>query len=296
MKYISVSEMAQRWDVSERTVRNYCANGKIQNAFLLGKTWNIPEHAQRPERINKRLNTPRTLLEVLKTEKKGQVSGGVYHKIQIELTYHSNHLDSSSLTHDQTRHIYETNTIDAENESLNVDDIVEAANHFRSIDIIIDQASHTLTEAFMKQLHAILKNGTSDSRKNWFVVGGYKKLPNEVGKRKTTPPEQVQPELKELLSSYNAVNEKTLAEIIDFHARLEQIHPFQDGNGRIGRLIMFKECLRNNIVPFIIEGKPKIYDRGLKEWANGQDSLKDLCLSAQDRFKKYLDYFRITYQ
>lgn len=297
MKYISVSEMAKKWGISERTVRNYCALGKIEDAFLTGKTWNIPENAERPERVNKSQNTPRTLLEVLKAEKAGAVSGGIYHKVQIELTYNSNHIEGSRLTHDQTRYIYETNTIGFQNESLNVDDIVETANHFRCIDIIIDQASRVLSEKLIKQLHAVLKNGTSDSRKNWFVVGDYKKLPNEVGGRETTSPEQVQTEIKELLRHYNSSSIKTMDEIIDFHVKFEHIHPFQDGNGRVGRLILFKECLRNNVVPFIIDEKLKIfYYRGLQEWNNEQGYLKDTCLTAQDQFKEYLDYFRIIYQ
>lgn len=297
MKYISVSEMAKRWRISERTVRNYCAQGKIEDAFLTGKTWNIPENAERPERINKIQDTPRTLLKVLKAEKSGAVSGGIYHKVQIELTYNSNHIEGSRLTHDQTRYIYETNTIGVSNEPYNVDDIVETANHFRCIDMIIDQASYVLTEKLMKQLHSVLKNGTSDGRKNWFVVGDYKKLPNEVGGMETTPPEQVGFEIKELLRYYNSSKSRSMDEIIDFHVKFERIHPFQDGNGRIGRLILFKECLRNNVIPFIIDEKLKVfYYRGLNEWENEKGYLKDTCLAAQDRFKEYLDYFRILYQ
>lgn len=297
MKYISVIEMAKKWGISERTVRNYCAHGRIEDAFLTGKTWNIPENAERPERINKSPNTNRTLLEVLKAEKAGKVSGGIYHKVQIELTYNSNHIEGNRLTHDQTRYIYETNTIGAQNESFNVDDIVETANHFRCIDIIIDKATHVLTEKFIKELHTVLKNGTSDSRKNWFVVGDYKKLPNEVGGRETTLPEKVQTEIKKLLTLYNSSNGKTLDEIIDFHVKFERIHPFQDGDGRVGRLILFKECLRNNVVPFIIDEKMKMfYYRGLQEWSKEQDYLKDTCLNAQDQFKQYLNYFRIFYQ
>lgn len=296
MKFKSVKEIARDWDVSERTVRNYCAQDKIEGAYLSDKTWLIPENALRPERINKRQNTSRTLLNILKSEKTKKISGGIYHKLQIEFTYNSNHIEGSKLTHDQTRYIYETNTIGIDNKSVNVDDIVETANHFRCIDMAINQASHMITENFIKQLHATLKNGTTDSREDWFAVGEYKKLPNEVGGQETTYPEDVKAEIKKLLKKYNSTDKKTMKEILDFHVRFERIHPFQDGNGRVGRLIMFKECLRNNIVPFIIDDNLKLfYYRGLKEWDRETGFLMDTCLTAQDQFKEYLDYFRITY-
>lgn len=296
MNYISVAEMAQKWGLSERTVRNYCSSGKIPDAFLTGKTWNIPENAKRPDRANKRKENPKTLLEFLKAEKAINVSGGIYHKIQIELTYNSNHIEGSRLTHDQTRYIYETNTIAMDKGTVNVDDIVETVNHFKCIDLCIDQANHALSEAFIKQLHLILKSGTSDSRKNWFVVGDYKRIPNEVGGRETTVPEEVTGKIKALLTAYNDVKAKTFEDILEFHYQFESIHPFQDGNGRVGRLIMFKECLRNNVVPFIINEKLKMfYYRGLHEWASERGYLTDTCLTAQDQFKKYLDYFRIPY-
>ena len=296
MRYVSVSQMAKKWNMSERGVRKYCAEGKIEGAFITGKTWNIPENAQKPERKNKKQSEPQTLLEILKAEKKASLKGGIYHKIQIELTYNSNHIEGSKLTHDQTRYIFETNTIGAENSALNVDDIIETANHFKCIDIIIDRANNILTENFIKNLHLVLKSGTSDSRKDWFNVGEYKKLPNEVGGKETTPPESVGKIIRELLSAYNKKSSHTLSEIIDFHYRFEAIHPFQDGNGRIGRLIMFKECLKNNIVPFIIDDELKMfYYRGLSEWNNEKGYLTDTCLAAQDKFKKYLDYFKVTY-
>lgn len=296
MKYLSVTEMAKKWNLSERTVRNYCSKGKIPEAFLTGKTWNIPENAKRPERINKRSDVPETLLEILKAEKNAKVSGGIYHKVQIELTYNSNHIEGSSLTHDQTRYIYETNTIGMDGGVLNVDDIVETANHFSCINIVIEQANYLLSESFIKQLHLTLKSGTNDSRKSWFATGDYKLLPNEVGGRETIAPEKVSDAMKRLLSSYNAVKSKTFEEIVEFHHDFEAIHPFQDGNGRVGRLIMFKECLRNNIVPFIIDEELKMfYYRGLNEWKSERGYLIDTCLTAQDKFKKYLDYFRISY-
>ncbi len=297
MKYVSVAEIAKKWGVSERTVRNYCAEGKIPEAFLTGKTWNIPEDAQRPDRINKKSDEPETLLDVLRIEKASGTKGGIYHKVQIELTYNSNHMEGSRLTHDQTRYIYETNTIGVEAGTVNVDDIVETANHFRCIDLVIDSAGQMLSEPFIKTLHRTLKNGTSDSRKDWFAVGDYKKIPNEVGGRDTTAPEEVSTEMKQLLASYNRKPDKTLEDLIAFHVAFESIHPFQDGNGRVGRLILFKECLKNGIVPFIIDEDLKLfYYRGLHEWNTERGYLIDTCLSAQDKFKKYLDYFRIPYQ
>lgn len=296
MKYISVAEAAKKWGVSERSVRGYCAGGKIGGAFLTGKTWSIPETAKKPDRINKKTDAPKTLLTVLKAEKAAKLHGGIYHKIQIDLTYNSNHIEGSRLTHDQTRYIFETNTIGVSDGAVKVDDVVETANHFKCIDMVIDSANYALSEAFIKQLHAVLKSGTSDSRLDWFVVGDYKRLPNEVGGMDTTAPENVGAEIKQLLAEYNSIANKTFDDLLDFHYRFERIHPFQDGNGRVGRLLLFKECLRNNIVPFIIEDDLKMfYYRGLKEWRNERGYLRDTCLSAQDRFKKYLDYFRIPY-
>ena len=297
MKYVSVAQIAKKWGVSERTVRNYCAEGKIPEAFLTGKTWNIPEDAQRPDRINKKSDEPETLLDVLRIEKASGTKGGIYHKVQIELTYNSNHMEGSRLTHDQTRYIYETNTIGVEAGTVNVDDIVETANHFRCIDLVINSAGQMLSEPFIKTLHRTLKSGTSDSRKDWFAVGDYKKIPNEVGGQDTTAPEEVPTEMKQLLASYNRKPDKTLEDLIAFHVAFESIHPFQDGNGRVGRLILFKECLKNDIVPFIIDEDLKLfYYRGLHEWNTERGYLIDTCLSAQDKFKKYLHYFRIPYQ
>ncbi|MFA6729416.1 MAG: Fic family protein [Eubacteriales bacterium] len=297
MKYLSVAKTAEKWKVSKRSVRGYCAAGRIEGAFLTGKTWNIPENAEKPERANKKRSLPYTLLEVMRAEKRSRLSGGIYHKVQIDLTYNSNHMEGSRLTHDQTRYIFETNTIGVESGSVSVDDIIETANHFRCIDAVIDSAKNLLSEKLIKELHSILKTGTSDNRKDWFAVGDYKKTPNEIGGMETALPEEVSGKMKELLAEYNAIKNKTLVDIIDFHVRFERVHPFQDGNGRVGRLIMFKECLKYNIVPFIIEDEIKMfYYRGLKEWNTEKGYLTDTCLSAQDKFRKVLDYFRIEYQ
>lgn len=294
MRYFSAIEMAKIWDISVRSVRNYCTQGRVDGAFLAGKTWQIPEDAKKPERLNKKKIT---LLDILKEQKVSKYSGGIYHKTQINLTYNSNHIEGSRLSHDQTRYIFETNTIGLENEVLNVDDILETANHFRCIDMIIDHAKDVLSEKFIKELHFVLKNGTSDSRKEWFVVGDYKKIPNEVGGMNTTLPEEVAQRMKELLKEYNDKKEKSFEDILDFHVRFERIHPFQDGNGRVGRLILFKECLKYNIVPFIIDDHLKMfYYRGLKEWDYEKGYLIDTCLSAQDKYKADLDYFRIAYE
>lgn len=297
MRYFSAIEMAKIWAISVRSVRNYCTQGRVDGAFLAGKTWQIPEDAKKPERLNKKKMEEITLLDILKEQKVSKYSGGIYHKTQINLTYNSNHIEGSCLSHDQTRYIFETNTIGLENEVLNVDDVLETANHFRCIDMIIDHAKDVLSEKFIKELHFVLKNGTSDSRKEWFVVGDYKKIPNEVGGMNTTLPEEVAQRMKELLKEYNDKKEKSFEDILDFHVKFERIHPFQDGNGRVGRLILFKECLKYNIVPFIIDDHLKMfYYRGLKEWDYEKGYLIDTCLSAQDKYKADLDYFRIAYE
>ena len=296
MKYLYVTEIAKKWNISERSVRNYCALGKIDGAFLTGKTWNVPEDAQKPDRANKKVELPTTLLEVLLEEKNAKLSGGIYHTVQIELTYNSNHIEGSRLTHDQTRYIFETNTIGIDGGTVKVDDIVETANHFKCVDLIIENAKKPITEAFIKELHRTLKGGTTDARQDWFAVGDYKKLPNTVGGLYTARPEEVAEKIKALLFEYNAKKEKTFDDLLDFHYKFECIHPFQDGNGRIGRLLLFKDCLKYNIVPFIIDEELKLfYYRGIKEWIGERGYLRDTCLMAQDKFKKYLDYFDVKY-
>lgn len=295
VKYLSVSETAKRWNLSERSIRNYCAEGRIEGAFLTGKTWNIPEDAVKPQRVNQKDDMPKDLLSRLRVEKKAAIKGGIYHKVQIDLTYNSNHMEGSRLTHDQTRYIFETNTIGS-GENIRVDDVIETANHFRCIDLIIDSASYAPSESFIKQLHAVLKNGTSDSRLNWFAVGDYKKVANEVGGKETAEPKEVPAKMKALLADYHSKKTLNFDDLLDFHWRFESIHPFQDGNGRVGRLILFKECLRNGIVPFIISDDLKMfYYRGLQNWPSEKGYLRDTCLTAQDQFKKILDYFSVPY-
>ena len=296
MEYISVTQFAEKYGISERTARNYCANGKINGAFLVGKTWNIPADAVVPQRgAGKRKVSP--LLAVLREQKEARLKGGIYHRTQIDLTYNSNHIEGSRLTHDQTRYIFETNTIGIIDTAVNVDDIIETVNHFRRIDYIIDHTEESLTEGFIKQLHLLLKTGTSDSRKEWFAVGDYKQLPNEVGGQDTCAPKEVHRKMKALLTTYNRNKQKTLEDIVDFHVQFEQIHPFQDGNGRVGRLLLFKECLANGIVPFIITDELKMfYYRGLKEWGHINGFLMDTCLTAQDQYKLLLNYFKIAYK
>ena len=293
---MTAEEAAGRWGVSVRRVRNYCAGGLIAGALRSGGRWRIPEDAVKPCR-SRAASAPRSaLLEALRREKAAGLSGGIYHKVQIELTYNSNHIEGGSLTHDQTRYIFETDTIAADGGALRVDDVVETANHFRCVDMIIEQARRPLSEAFIKKLHLVLKNGTSDSRRSWFAAGGYKRLPNEVGGVETAPPEETAERMRELLASYEKVRERELDDLLDFHYRFERIHPFQDGNGRVGRLILFKECLRSGVVPFIITDELRMfYYRGLSEWERERGYLRDTCLTAQDRFKAYLDYFRISY-
>ena len=294
MKYLTSIEIAKKWNISERSVRNYCNSGRVAGAFLDGKTWMIPEKSIKPTRQVRHSSKKLFLLDVLKEEKEHQTKGGIYHKLQIEMTYNSNHIEGSKLTHDQTRYIFETNTIGVTDSAINVDDVVETVNHFRCIDYIIDHTEDKLTENLVKHLHLLLKSGTSDSRKDWFAVGDYKRLPNEVGGQDTCAPEDVHKQLKALLDVYNHKGKKSFEDILDFHVRFEQIHPFQDGNGRVGRLLMFKECLANNIVPFIITDDLKMfYYRGLREWGHINGYLTDTCLTAQDMYKELLKYFRI---
>lgn len=295
MDFLSAKEYAEMHGISERTVRNYCTLGKIAGARLIGKTWSIPQTAPLPPRKNARMKLS-PLLKVLREQKESQLRGGIYHRTQIDLTYNSNHIEGSRLTEEQTRYIFETNTIGIAGEAVRVDDIIETTNHFRCIDFIIEHALNPLTEAMIKQLHLMLKSGTSDASKAWFAVGAYKKLPNEVGGLETTAPKKVPSAIRSLLRDYKSKQQVSLEDILDFHQKFEAIHPFQDGNGRVGRLIMFKECLTHNIVPFIITDELKMYYyRGLHEWEQTPGYLLDTCLTAQDQYKAILDYFKIKY-
>ena len=297
IEYISVEEASKLWELSTRSVRNYCAQGRVSGALLEGKTWKIPSNAEKPVRKTRHIETENNLLAFLKREKDASLKGGIYHKIQIDLTYNSNHIEGSRLSHDQTRFIFETKTLGIADDAVKVDDIVETVNHFRCIDLAIEGANTKLSESFIKQLHYILKTGTTDAMKSWFKVGDYKMIENEVGGSETVRPEDVATEMKALLADYNSKSEITFDDILNFHVRFESIHPFQDGNGRVGRLIMFKECLKHNIVPFIITEELKMfYNRGIKEWKNERGYLRDTCLTGQDAMKVSLDYFGIKYE
>ena len=291
MKYISILQFAAKYGISERTARNYCAQGKIEGAFRVGKTWNIPEEATLPSKGKVQLSA---LLARLREEKECHLKGGIYHRTQIDLTYNSNHIEGSRLTEEQTRYIFETNTLGVTTENTRVDDIIETVNHFRCIDYIIDNAMNKITESHIKTLHQMLKSGTSDSNRSWFAVGDYKQLPNEVGGIDTTLPEDVHTEMKSLLKAYYDLPKREFNDVLDFHAKFERIHPFQDGNGRIGRLLMFWQCLQSGIVPFIITQDLRLfYYRGIQNWGHIDGYLTDTCLTAQDRYRSLMEYFKI---
>ena len=291
MEFISVSQFAEKYGISERTARNYCAVGKIDGAFLTGKTWNIPADAVLPHKKKLKISP---LLNRLRQEKESGLKGGIYHRTQIDLTYNSNHIEGSRLTKEQTRYIFETNTLGVTAENTRIDDILETVNHFRCIDYIIVHATEKITEPHVKQLHSILKNNTSDSQKSWFAVGDYKRLANEVGGEETVQPHDVHKRMKTLLAEYNANKHVTFDDILDFHVQFERIHPFQDGNGRVGRLLIFWQCLQSGIVPFIITEELRMfYYRGLQNWGRINGYLHDTCLTAQDEYKRVMEYFKI---
>ena len=291
MRLVPEEEYAANHGLTEQAVRDYCAEGKLPGAVQEGEMWRIPADAPLPDGAE---HSP--LLLALREQMESNMRGGIYHRTQIDLTYNSNHIEGSRLSKEQTRYIYETNTIGVTDEAVSVDDIIETTNHFRCIDFVIEHAEEPLTEEMIKRLHALLKAGTSDADRPWFAVGEYKRLPNEVGGKETAAPEDVPAAMRALLQEYTGKRQVSLEEILDFHYRMEMIHPFQDGNGRVGRLIIFKECLAHHIVPFIITEELKMYYyRGLDRWEEVRGYLLDTCLTAQDRYRAILDYFRITY-
>lgn len=291
MRLVPEEEYAANHGLTVQAVRGYCAEGKLPGAEQEGEMWRIPADAPLPAETE---HSP--LLVALREQMESKMRGGIYHRTQIDLTYNSNHIEGSRLSKEQTRYIYETNTIGITDEAVSVDDIIETTNHFRCIDFVIEHAEEPLTEEMIKRLHALLKAGTSDADRPWFAVGEYKLLPNEVGGKETTAPEDVPSAMRALLQEYAGKRQVSLEEILNFHYRMEMTHPFQDGNGRIGRLIIFKECLAHHIVPFIITEELKMYYyRGLDRWEEVRGYLLDTCLTAQDRYRAILDYFRITY-
>ena len=235
------------------------------------------------------------ILQILRDEKSAKISGGLYHELQVRMTYNSNHIEGSKLTEEQTRLIFETDTVDV-GDGIPVDDILETVHHFRAIDYVIDVAEEELTEDIIKHLHFLLKHDTKDSQLPWFAVGDYKKRANMVGGRETAKPKDVPGKMRAMLAAYNAMESVTVNDVIALHADFEYIHPFQDGNGRVGRLVALKECLRHGIVPFIIEDSKKLfYYRGLSEWKKEKGWLTDTCLDGQDTFIRLLDMLEISH-
>ncbi len=283
------SDLTKVLGISSRTVAKFGKGEKIADNVLA----KIAEHfgCKTEDLYSEICKNP--VLQVLREEMSGKLSGGLYHETQVRLTYNSNRIEGSKLSEDQTRLIFETNTVGAE-EGVPVDDIIETNNHFRAIDFIIANAEKELTEELIKELHRILKTATSDSRISWFRVGDYKAKPNTVGGAPTIAPNQVRVEMQKLLTWYSHRNTIAFEDIVEFHYRFEKIHPFQDGNGRVGRLIAFKECLRYDIIPFIIEDAKKLfYYRGLREWNNERGFLLETCLDGQDTYKALLKYFEL---
>ena len=299
-EYRELNKMTQK-DIAEilgvepATISKYEAGTiepSIESLKRLAETFNVTvdELIKDEEKLDiSKIN----VLEVLREQKEMGLKGNLYHNTQIMFSYNTNHIEGSKLTEEQTRYIFETNTILFEVGTVaSVDDILETANHFKLVDYMLDIADQNLTEDIIKKFHKILKEGTMDSRKEWFNVGDYKKLANEAGNMKTSSPKQTPKDMQKLMEWYNSLPEVTIKEIIEFHARFEKIHPFQDGNGRVGRIIIFKECLKNNIIPFIILDKDKLfYYRGLKEYKNEKGYLIDTCLNAQDQYSRMVEYF-----
>lgn len=291
------NEIAEILEVSTATISKYesgLLEPNIESLKRLAQTFNITidELIKDEEKFDiSKVN----ILKTLREQKEIKLKGNLYSNTQITFAYNTNHIEGSTLTEDQTRYIYETNTLLTEKDSItDLDDVLETVNHFKLVDYMLDIADEKLTEEIIKKFHKILKEGTSDSRKNWFVVGDYKKLANEVGGLKTSDPKNVARDIKKLLEWYESLKEVTINEIIEFHAKFEKIHPFQDGNGRVGRIIAFKECLKFNIIPFIILDKDKLfYYRGLNQYQKNKEKgyLIDTCLNAQDQYCRMIEHF-----
>lgn len=297
-KNMTQNEVADILGVKSATISKYETNTlepNIESIKKLAETFEISIDELLRDKEDKFDISKINILETLREQKNMKLKGNLYHNTQITFAYNTNYIEGSKLTEDQTRYIYETNTLLAEKDSVtDLDDILETTNHFKLVDYMLDIADKKLTENMIKEFHRILKEGTSDGRKDWFVVGDYKKLSNEVGGLKTTEPKNVERDMKKLLEWYDSLEQVTIKEIIEFHAKFEKIHPFQDVNGRIGRIIAFKECLKNNIVPFIILDKDKLfYYRGLNQYQNNKEKgfLIDTCLNAQDQYTEMLKYY-----
>jgi len=287
MRYISAAETAKKWGLSGRAVRSYCSDGRIPGAFIDGGMWNIPDDALPPER-DSGIRFTGGLLNTLKHEMEGNIKDGIYGKVQTSLTYNSNRIDGNRLTEEQVRTMFETNTVLMQG-VVNADDIVETANHFSGIEHIILNADRTLSERMIMELHSVIRTGMRGNGTAQRDAGQYKTEPNDVGGEPACPPEDVAERMGMLLSEYDSKNIKTISDIVDLHQKFGMIHPFRNGNGRVGRLIMFKECLANDIVPFIINGEHRwFYFRGLKEWNKWRGYLMDTCLSSQDRFREWM--------
>lgn len=289
-KNLNKSDLTQKLNISSRTIAKISRGEKVSKSVLT----KISNYFSCSNEDIYKIISDNVILQRLREEKNHKVSGGLYHELQIRMTYNSNHIEGSRLSEEQTRNIFETNTIDV-GDGIDVDDIIETVNHFRAIDYCIDIAEELLTEEIIKKLHFLLKNSTKDERLSWFKVGEYKASPNVVGGKTTTAPKDVPKSMSELLRDYNKKKDISFEDIVSFHYKFEKIHPFQDGNGRVGRLIAFKECLKNNIIPFIIEDTKKyFYYRGLDKFEEERGYLIDTCLDGQDIFTKLLEIFNIV--
>ena len=291
-KGITKTDLSKELGISSKTIAKIARGEKLSRATLQKIAGFLScSHEELCEEVS-----DNAILQVLREEKEARLSGGLYHELQVRMTYNSNHIEGSKLTENQTRLIFETNTIDV-GDGILVDDILETVHHFRAIDYVIDKAEEELSEDIIKHLHYLLKHDTKDSTLSWFAVGDYKKRANVVGGRETAKPKEVPGRMRELLADYNAKAIVTIEDVVEFHAEFEHIHPFQDGNGRVGRLIALKECLHHNIIPFIIEDNKKgFYYRGLSEWRNEKGWLTDTCLDGQDAFIRLLDMLDIPHE